>query len=203
MIYGIGHSTHSVAEFFALLEGLTETLVDIRSHPTSKWPQFRRQALVRHCAKHGVAYLWEQRLGGWSEGFAQYGAEMAAHGVDLSGYTQGHFPKQLISQRHRGGWTNRGLYDYSWFTTLPEFQAGVAELPDDCAIMCSEALWWRCHRSLVADYIVAHGGEVAHIKPTRPKRETTARFTLHSAQIGDRLHRYHGGIDWARGQLTL
>lgn len=203
MIYSVGHSTHPAQEFFELLDGLTTTLVDIRSHPTSIWPQFRRAQLEQLCAAHGVTYLWEPRLGGWTEAHAALGEEMATHGVDLTGYMGGHFPKQLISQRYRGGWTNRGLYDYSWFTTLPEFAAAVGELPDSCAIMCAEALWWKCHRSMVADFIVAHGGDVRHIKPTRPKRPTTTRFTRHSEQIGDRLHRYHGGISWAHGQLTL
>lgn len=205
MIYSVGHSTHPAEAFFDLLDGLTTTLVDIRSHPTSKWPQFRRARLERLCRDAGVAYLWEPRLGGWSEDFVQYADEMATHGIDLSGYSKGFFPKQLIAKSHRGGWTNRGLYDYSWFTTLPEFAAAVDDLHKlgDCAIMCSEALWWRCHRSLVADYVVAHGDEVAHIKPTRPKREATRRFTLHSEQLGDRLHRYHGSIAWAHGQMVL
>lgn len=207
MIYSVGHSTHEAEAFFGLLEGLTGTLVDIRSHPTSRWPQFQQGNLRQECEQQAVEYVWEPRLGGWTEAHERYANEMASHGVDLSGYAKGAFPKQIISQKTQAkqGWTNRGLYDYSWFTTLPEFAQAVADLEahDSCAIMCAEALWWRCHRSLVADYIVAHGGDVAHIKSVRPKRPTTPRYTMHSEHLGDRLHRYHGGIAWAQGQTQM
>jgi hypothetical protein len=73
-----------------------------------------------------------------------------------------------------------------WHMATPEFLAAAGELllagrRTDLGILCSESLWWRCHRSMVADFVVYAGGEVVHLQPAR---------TLHSAAIGDRLARY-------------
>ena len=84
-----------------------------------------------------------------------------------------------------------------WHMATPEFLAAAGELllagrRTDLGILCSESLWWRCHRSMVADFVVYGGGEVVHLQPAR---------TPHSAAIGDRLARYAAAVlsawdDW-------
>jgi len=83
-------------------------------------------------------------------------------------------------------WESEGFENYMWHMASAEFLAAAGELllagrGGDLAIMCAEALWWRCHRSMVADFVVYAGGEVVHLQPER---------TVHSAAIGDRLERY-------------
>ncbi len=85
-----------------------------------------------------------------------------------------------------------------WHMATPEFLAAAGELllagrRTDLGILCSESLWWRCHRSMVADFVVYAGGEVVHLQPAR---------TLHSAAIGDRLARYAPEVLVGLGRLA-
>lgn len=194
-IMTIGHSTMDIDEFVARCkhDGIQE-IVDIRSHPTSKWEQFRQENMPDWLAEHGIRYLWEPNLGGWTKRHSPLTQQMFAHGVDLRYYAMGKFPKQRIGAGREATtgpeWTNQGLYDYAWYTTLPEFQAAAKKLVDDVtnvrlvrpAIMCCEFLWWKCHRSMVADYLVhVYDWPVYHIQP---------RLTPHAAALGNRIERY-------------
>ena len=83
-------------------------------------------------------------------------------------------------------WVSAAFEHYMWHMATPEFLAAAGELllagrRGDLAIMCAEALWWRCHRSMVADFVVYAGDEVIHLQPQR---------TAHGAVVGDRLARY-------------
>jgi len=196
----IGHSTLEIPAFLVLCQraGVRE-IIDVRSHPTSRWPQFRQENMPAWLREAGIRYLWVPALGGWDVRHcenAELRNRMAAVGVNLTAYGRGFFPKNRIGvdrvaeSSDSPTWTNQGLYDYSWFTSLPEFQNAAADLVSDTehralhrpAIMCCESLWWKCHRSMVADYLTAvHDYPVTHLQP---------RVTAHRDALGDRLDRY-------------
>ncbi|MFA5203027.1 MAG: DUF488 domain-containing protein [Lentisphaeria bacterium] len=201
MIYTIGHSTMSSEDFVKIAAPL-KTVIDIRSHPTSRWEQFRKEEMQRWLQNAGIGYEWWPSLGGWSEKHADLIPKFEPLLVDVAAYVRGKFPKQRIAKGTkcpepseniqeslpgiRPAWTNQGLYDYSWFMSLPEFIQGAEELiqrgeSEDIGIMCCEVLWWKCHRSMVADYVVFRKHEVFHLQP---------KLSSHTKAIGNRLDRY-------------
>jgi uncharacterized protein (DUF488 family) len=143
----IGHSTRALGEFIDLLrESEIELLVDIRSIPKSRTnPQFNLETLPGSLAAQGIGYTHIAALGG------RRGKRHAAE-PSPNGY-----------------WTHpafRNYADYAAFEAI--FDEGLSALVSmgrerRCAIMCSEAVWWRCHRRIVADYLLAHGETVLHI----------------------------------------
>lgn len=196
MIFTFGHSTLSSEDASALLQKYEiATLIDIRSHPTSRWEQWRLEN-IRPWLPASIQYEWWPSLGGWDERhFEPYAERMLRRDVDLAVYSRGKFPKQRIG-RDRGkpdgtSWTNQGLWDYQWFMTLPEFLSGARalvsqygdELDPHCAIMCCEALWWKCHRSMVSDYLGFRGVTAYHIQP---------KLTTHPG--ASRIGRYHPDV---------
>lgn len=201
MIYTLGHST-LVEEAFIEVAKPVNIIMDIRSHPTSKWPQFRKENMEEWVPRFGKAYEWEPGLGGWDKRHLPTANAMQAVGVDVQVYAKGKFPKQRIAgavgATGNPTWTNQGLYDYSWFMTLPEFLDAADNLVirgqyENIAIMCCEVLWWKCHRSMVADYLVWRGGQATHLQP---------KMTDHKSALGNRLSRYDPRIirswqDWA------
>lgn len=190
MLMSIGHSTHTAEKFVHLLKnGEVEVLVDVRSHPTSRWEQHRKEAYEEYLPKSRIAYLWMPELGGWTAKHMDRAKHFAALGVNIASYSGGKFPKHHIAidkpDAQTPTWTNQGLFDYSWFTTLPEFQKGLNDLIElsvrvNVAMCCAEGMWWKCHRSMIADNVVFRGGDVRHL----PGRKT------HGQTLGDRLTRY-------------
>jgi uncharacterized protein (DUF488 family) len=139
----IGHSTRSADEFVAVLQAHgIEALVDVRRFPGSRrHPHFGSEALAHRLAAEGIAYTWLAKLGGRRRGEAQ-----AEH----------------------LGWRNPSFRSYAAYTWSEEFAQGLEELlhialARPTAIMCSELLWWRCHRALVSDVLRFLGAEVIHI----------------------------------------
>lgn len=334
-LYTIGHSILSEPDFLKVM-GAIPVLMDVRSHPTSKWPQFRMEELQRWIPAAGKRYIWEPGLGGWDIRHAEDQSlreAMLSRHLDLARYSKGKFPKghiagyrldtgmirrqllhgcncgiapgiqaenhselamrtsgsrplsragvaylrqlcdrlstykagalrstdrsfpphnvqeplpgidadaqshtddaslrllageykRLFSTRGKRGtsarpsssgrapsassilskwaqeicphcsmplvapqWFNAGLYDYSLFMALPEFVEAADRLMElsrdvDVAIMCCECLYWACHRSMIADYVVWRGLEVRHLQP---------RLTSHTKSLGNRLQRY-------------
>lgn len=208
-ILSIGHSNLTIHRFIDLIYAADiHTVVDIRSHPTSKWEWFRggpeASTLGRCLDKAQIGYEWLPELGGWTEAHMEWADAMQTHGVDVMAYAHGAFPKQRIARKRpnapNGTWTNQGLHDYTWFTTLPEFRQGIDNLQaleghlQRVAIMCAEALWWKCHRSMVADYLLsARSVDVQHVMPN-------GRVASHRAALGNRLSRYPQEVKdtWAR-----
>lgn len=193
-VYTFGHSTTSSADSLAFLKKHDiDTLIDIRSHPVSKWPQWNRYQLRDWVNTGGINYMWLPALGGWTEEHRPMSKFFEGFGVDVPCYCCGKFPKHRIAA-HRAPetdepeWTSQGLYDYQFVMTLPQFRYAVDDLLDlyggkkHCAIMCCEFLWWKCHRSMVADYITHLGEPCYHLQP---------RVTLHQRALGNRLERYH------------
>ena len=155
-VFTIGHSTRSAAELISLLQEATAELVaDVRAFPRSRTnPQFNGPVLREALAGVGIAYRYLPALGG----------------------------------RRRGGdapspntlWRNESFRAYADYAGTGEFRAGFEELralagEQRCAIMCAEAVWWRCHRRIIADYLLAEGFEVVHI--LGPGKLTPATLT--------------------------
>ncbi len=142
-VWTVGHSTHPSDAFLALLEAHDIAQVaDVRTVPKS-WrnPQFHIDALARHLAARDIAYEHLPRLGGWRT-------------------TQPDSPN--------GAWRNDSFRGYADHAMGEEFATGLAQLRElaaarRTAMMCSEALWWRCHRRLIADRLVIAGAIVCHI----------------------------------------
>lgn len=144
--FTIGHSNRSIETFIDLLrEAEVELLVDIRTIPKSRTnPQFNIDALPETLAVFQIAYEHIAALGGL-RGKAR---DVPA---DLNGF-----------------WTNDSFHNYADYALSEPFRSGLERLLDEgsrrrCVIMCSEAVWWRCHRRIVADYLIAAGKSVFHI----------------------------------------
>lgn len=195
MIFTLGHSTLSVADFINNIPNI-QTIADIRSHPTSsKWTHFTKEEMSQWLPNYGKKYIWMPQLGGWRTEHvfnAELVHNMSTHGVDITVY-HGKFPKQRIAATRpdvddkKPTWVSQGLYDYSWFMTLPEFHQGAKDLvamakDENVAIVCSEARWWRCHRSMVSDYLYYYKVDSYHIINGKSKP--------HSDRIGNRIERY-------------
>lgn len=185
-VYTIGHSTLTPAQFASKMKaaGVLHA-VDIRSHRSSVWPAWTEPHIHPWMEQQGLTYSVLPELGGWTEHHQDLGSWAWKQGVDLRPYLRGHFPKQHIAKKRPGpGWTNQGLYDYSIYMKTLDFRVGVRLLQysqEPLAIFCAEALWWKCHRSMVADYLVANGTPVRHIMPD-------ARIVEHT--IDNRQDRY-------------
>ena len=143
--FTIGHSNRSLDAFVALLRAAEVGLVaDIRTVPKSRAnPQFNRDSLPESLAGFGIAYEHIAALGGLR------GRTPTPAGVN-------------------GLWENRSFHNYADYALTAPFAAGLAHLvaagrERRCAIMCSEAVWWRCHRRIVADWLFAGGESVFHI----------------------------------------
>jgi uncharacterized protein (DUF488 family) len=219
VIVTFGHSTLGMGEAQQILDaGGVDVIIDVRSHPTSRFDQWRREHLAKWVPTmigDQVAYQWWPDLGGWDVRHAASTAlteAMALFGVDLAAYSRGAFPKQRIAAQREPGkdgaeWTNQGLYDYAWFTAQREFNTGLDRLIEmfgrndqpTAALMCAEAVWWRCHRSMIADILVVRGVEVRHLprwqdhldcgvedriaRYPEPVRESWHGVTRHLAQL--------------------
>lgn len=189
MIYTVGHSTLDQGSFNELVKPL-DLLVDIRSHPGSaKYPHFNKDEMESWLE---IPYTWEPGLGGWTE--KHVGLQDQFPGVDIEIYGRRKFPKQRIAAKLEPGekpaWTNQGLWDYQWFMTLPEFLDAAEWLvrrgsEQNVGIMCAEVLPWKCHRMMVADYLLYQGIDCQHLQP-KPK--------MHSEMIGNRLERYEDAV---------
>jgi len=187
-IYTAGHSTLPAEGFLSLVKDV-QVIIDVRSHPVSKkWPQYNMASMEKWLHDAGKEYVWWPNLGGWSE--LHTGENLLDKGVDVEIYTRGKFPKQRIAASTSGdgpAWTNQGLYDYSWFMARPDFVEAAEHLivqgrKENVAIVCCECLWYKCHRSMISDYLYYKGVESHHL--------LGKRSTPHSRFIGNRVERY-------------
>lgn len=142
-LYTIGHSTHSVGDFIAMLQSFeVEALADIRRFPGSrKYPDFNKVFLAAKLQKNGIRYIHLEGLGG---------------------------RRKALPNSSNTRWRNESFRGYADYMETPEFEKAVAELEiiareQTTAMMCAEAVWWRCHRALVSDYLKAKGWTVRHI----------------------------------------
>jgi uncharacterized protein (DUF488 family) len=142
-IWTIGHSTRPLDAFLELLAHYRlEALADVRRHPGSRrQPQFGQDALRDSLATHGIEYRWLPALGG---------------------------RRRPRPDSPNTAWRNASFRGYADHLESAEFAGGLEELLELAAtrrttLMCAEALWWRCHRALIADVLRARGIQVAHI----------------------------------------
>lgn len=143
-VWTVGHSTHTFPEFLALLNAYRiECVADVRRFPGSRrQPQFGSAALNASLEASGIAYRWLPELGGRRR------------------------PDLLA--REGSAWRHPSFRAYAQHVLSEEFAQGLVSLlhvANACrtVIMCSELLWWRCHRRLIADVMVLHGWHVTHI----------------------------------------
>ena len=142
-IWTIGHSTRSLSEFVEMLRSFDiHTLIDIRSFPGSKrYPHFNKEQLFGSLSSCGITYLHMLALGGRRK------------------------PRQNSSNT---AWTNAAFRGYADYMETNEFKSAIVELEELASVrrvvyMCSEAVWWRCHRALVSDYLKLRAWKVMHI----------------------------------------
>lgn len=142
-VWTIGHSTRSLEEFLEILKCYhIEVLVDIRRFPGSrKYPHFNQETLQNSLSENGIAYQHLDKLGGRRK--------VSPHSTNTV-------------------WRNASFQGYADYMETTEFKSGLDELlqiaeKHRTAYMCSEAVWWRCHRSLVSDILKFKGWQVMHI----------------------------------------
>lgn len=157
-IYSIGHSTRDIQTFADLLEQYhVDLLVDIRSYPTSRHcPHFNQEAMRSWLPEYGIAYT---------------------HLPDLGGRRT----KSSVSLELIGGWTHPSFRNYAAYMQSAYFKRGLAQLIDlasshTAAYMCSEAVWWRCHRRMVSDALSFHGLDIEHIMDRGLSRHQPTSF---------------------------
>ncbi len=131
MIYTIGHSILSTEQFLKVIEPV-DIVMDVRSHPGSKWEQFNKENLEKWLPENNKKYIWEPRLGGWSAKHLTLIEQFSKYNVDIAAYAKSKFPKQRIAKNNKPSdvptWYNQGLWDYQFFMTLPEFVDGINNL---------------------------------------------------------------------------
>jgi len=144
--FTIGHSTRTLDEFVALLRASgVERVIDVRAIPRSRTnPQYNEDMLPASLAPFGFGYEHIAALGGLRK--KTPGAD-----PDANAY-----------------WDNQSFHNYADYAASEEFKRGFARLREAgalqrCAVMCAETVWWRCHRRIIADYLLAGGEEVWHI----------------------------------------
>lgn len=142
-VFTIGHGARTIDEFLSLVRGAgVRLLVDVRSFPGSrKHPHFGKDALASSLGSIGIAYEWKRELGGFRK--AQPGSR---HAVLRSAGFRG-YADHMESEEFRAA--------RDWLIRR------AAETPT--AVMCAESLWWKCHRRMLADALVAVGCDVRHI----------------------------------------
>lgn len=143
ILWTVGHSTRTLEDFVGVLRPFDiQTVVDVRRFAGSRrLPQFGADTLREGLAQHDLGYCPVEKLGG---------------------------RRKADPQSANDGWLNLSFRGYADYTQTELFAEGIDELlrvagDQRCAMMCAELLWWRCHRSLVADVLVQRGIEVRHI----------------------------------------
>ncbi|HEU6449535.1 MAG TPA: DUF488 domain-containing protein [Verrucomicrobiae bacterium] len=170
-LWTIGHSTRSLEEFIALLaENKIAALADVRQFPGSRRvPQFNSENLSAALARQGIEYF---------------------HFVELGGR------RKVLPDSPNIAWRHPAFRGYADYMMTPPFHNGISRLLElakskRTAIMCAEAVWWRCHRGLISDFLKAHGQEVIHILG---KGKTESHPFTSAAKIVD------GKLSYASGE---
>ena len=163
--FTVGHSNHTSAEFTALLSAHEiELVVDVRRLPGSiRYPQFNEGTLSSALAEAGIGFRRAQGLTGRRP------------------------PTKDISPEVNGWWKNRSFHNYADHALSEEFHCALEDVRTwgrqyRTTVMCSEAVWWKCHRRIIADHLLARGEEVVHV---HGRRRAEAAILTSGAVIGD------------------
>ncbi len=145
-IYTVGHSTRTSDEFVELLRAAkVQRLVDVRSIPRSRTnPQYNLDSLPETLSAWQITHTIVPELGGRRN------------------------RQKAVAPEVNGFWNNESFHNYADYAMSAEFRVGLESfialsLEAPCAIMCSEAVWWRCHRRIITDYLLLQGRTVCHI----------------------------------------
>ena len=164
-LWTIGHSNRSIEQFLEMLASeRIEALADVRRFPGSRrLPHFNQENLSKSLTDAGVDYVHFPELGG---------------------------RRRTRADSPNTAWRNEAFRGYADFMMTAEFRAGIERLlalakEKRTAIMCAEALWWQCHRSLIADYLKAAGHNVNHIMT--PTKTEPHPFTSAARLVDGRL----------------
>lgn len=143
VIWTIGHSSRTYEELLAMLESFNiELVTDVRHFPGSgKYPHFNKESLEINLPENNIEYV---------------------HIISLGGR------RKPGSDSRNSAWKNNAFRGYADYMETDAFREGITELVNKAlkqrtAVMCSEAVWWRCHRSMIADYLKVQGWKVMHI----------------------------------------
>jgi uncharacterized protein (DUF488 family) len=170
-IFTIGHSTRTIEELISLLhENKIEVVVDVRIYPGSKrFPHFNKEALAHSLEKEKIQYIHLPALGG---------------------------RRKPRPDSHNTAWRHEAFRGYADYMETGEFSNGIHELTSrarkkNTAYMCSEAVWWRCHRSLISDFLKAKGWTVMNIlgKGKIQEHPYTSAAAIRNGELS-----YEGGI---------
>jgi uncharacterized protein (DUF488 family) len=144
--YTIGHGTRPLGEFVDLLRSVEVTvLADVRTVPRSRTnPQYNRDTLPQSLEPFGIGYEHMAALGGLRSRVREMAPEVNAY------------------------WDNDSFHNYADYAMGEHFRAGLEHLRElgrtqCCAVMCAETVWWRCHRRIITDYLLAAGERVLHV----------------------------------------
>jgi uncharacterized protein (DUF488 family) len=164
-LHTIGHSTRSIDELVELLTGHgIGLLADVRRYPGSKrYPHFSSEAMARWLPEHGVSYIHMPELGG---------------------------RRKPLADSPNTAWRNEQFRAYADYMASDEFRAAIDKLlalaaAQRAAVMCAEAVPWRCHRNLIADELTRRGVEVFHIISGQPAKMHV--MNEHARVEGDHL----------------
>lgn len=150
-VWTIGHSTRTLEKFLEMVQSFKiEMLVDIRSYPGSRrYPQFNKEALRISIPGNNIQYIHLKELGG---------------------------RRKANPDSKNTAWRHSAFRGYADYMETDDFKEGIKALEkiaikQRTAYMCSEAVWWRCHRSMVSDYLKVHGWKVMHIMDVDKEQE--------------------------------
>jgi uncharacterized protein (DUF488 family) len=145
-VYTIGHSTKTLDQFVDIVKGFgIEMIIDVRTVPRSRTnPQYNLDTFGQQLANVGIRHEQIAQLGGLRK------------------------KSRTVDDEVNSFWDNRSFHNYADYALSDEFEEGLDRLLElsrtqRCAIMCAEAVWWRCHRRIVTDYLLLRGIEVIHI----------------------------------------
>ncbi|MDE8652801.1 DUF488 family protein [Novosphingobium album (ex Liu et al. 2023)] len=165
--FTIGHSTKSIADFVELLRvGQIAAVVDVRSLSRSRAnPQYNRDSLPAALAACQIGYDQIPELGGLRK------------------------KSRTIPPEVNGFWINQSFHNYADYALSGEFRAGLDRLLElaasrRCAIMCAEAVWWRCHRRIIADYLLHLDRAVFHLMGTSKAEPATMTAAARAGASG-------------------
>ena len=171
-IYTIGHSTHSIDEFISMLQAFKiKLLVDVRHYPGSrKFPHFNKENLSEALKNYNIKYIHLLGLGG---------------------------RRNVLKNSKNTLWHKDAFRGYADYMETKDFEIAANELQQlavqqTIAFMCSEAVWWRCHRSMIADYLKAKGWKVLHIMNKQKAEEHP--YTSPARIIGNKVFYYENDL---------
>ena len=179
-VFTIGHSTRSLEAFVELLRaGEVRMVVDVRSVPRSRTnPHYNLDSLPGALAEYQIGHTRIAALGGLRKRSATVPPEVNAY------------------------WTNQSFHNYADHALSDEFRTGLAELTAlslarRTAIMCAESVWWRCHRRIIADYLLSAGRDVFHLMDH--DKVVRAKPTPGMTIVGDGIH--YPAADEGQGEM--